>query len=58
MDPFCNFSCVPLLCCLVCSFQPCDHPVGKGGPLGSLVCDVFFCVLSLYHMVFKVRCDT
>ena len=32
-----------LSCCLVCSLQPCDHLLGKGKPLGSLVFDVFFC---------------
>ena len=27
--------------CLVCFLQPCGHLLGKGGPLRSLVCDVF-----------------
>ena len=36
-------SCLSLLCCLACSLQPCDHLLGKGWPLGSLVCDVFLC---------------
>ena len=27
-------SCLSLLCCLVCSLQPCDHLLGKGWPLG------------------------
>ena len=35
------FSC--LSCFLVCSLQPCGHLLGKGLPLGSLVCDVFLC---------------
>ena len=34
---------VSLFCCLVCSLQICHHLVGKGCPLGSLVCDVFLC---------------
>ena len=29
--------------CLVCFLQPCGHLLGKGWPLGSLVCDVFIC---------------
>ena len=29
--------------CLVCSLQPCGHLLGKGWPLGRLVCDVFLC---------------
>ena len=32
-----------LIYCLVCSLQTCGHLLGKGWPLGSLVCDVFFC---------------
>ena len=32
-----------LSCCLVCPLQPCCHLLGKGWPLGSLVCDVFLC---------------
>ena len=32
-----------LSCCLVCPLQPCGHLLGKGWPLGSLVCDVFLC---------------
>ena len=30
-----------------CSLQPCDNLLGKAGPLGSLVCDVF-----LYFVIF------
>ena len=51
MDPFCNFTCEFLLCSLVCSMQPCDHLLGKGGPLGSLVCDVFLCFITLPYGV-------
>ena len=40
-----------LLCCLVCSLQPCGHLLGKGWPLGSLVCDVFLC-----YCHFPMRC--
>ena len=32
-----------LSCYLVCPLQPCGHLLGKGWPLGSLVCDVFLC---------------
>ena len=32
-----------LSCCLVCSSQPYGHLLGKGWPLGFLVCDVFLC---------------
>ena len=32
-----------LSCCHVCPLQPCDHLLGKGWPLGSLVCDDFLC---------------
>ena len=45
------------VCWLFCFLQPCDHLLGKGLPLGSLVCDVS-CVLSLSHMVSGVRCGT
>ena len=46
-----------LLCYLVCSLWPCDHLLGKGWTLGSLTCCVS-CVLSLFHVVFWVRCGT
>ena len=37
--------CVSCLSCyLVCSLQPCGHLLGKGWPLGFLVCDVNLCV--------------
>ena len=35
-----------LSCCLVCSLQPCGHLLGKGWPLGSSVCDVFYVILG------------
>ena len=35
-----HVSCLSLLCGLVCSLQPCDHLLGEGWPLGSLVCFV------------------
>ena len=38
--------------CLVCLLQPCCHLLGKGEPLGSLVCDVF-----LYFCHFPIRCS-
>ena len=34
------FGAVVLSCLLL---QPCGHLLGKGYPLGSLVCDVFLC---------------
>ena len=33
-----------LSCFLVCSLQPCSHLLGKGGHLGSLVCDILLCI--------------
>ena len=32
-----------LSCCLECSLQPCGYLLVKDRPLGSPVCDVFFC---------------
>ena len=32
-----------LLYCRVCSLQPCGRLLGKGLPLGSLVCNVSLC---------------
>ena len=49
MDIFC-YLCF-MLYCLVCSLQHCGHLLGKGWPLGSLVCDVFLC---LYHFPWLV----
>ena len=43
-----------LSCCPVCSLQPCDYLLEKDEPLGFLVC----CVLSLFHIVSRVRCCT
>ena len=40
-------SCLSMSCFLVCSLQPCGHLLGKGKPLGSLVCDVL-----LYFVTF------
>ena len=37
-------SCLSLSYCLVCSLQPCDHLLGKGWPIGSLVCDGSLCL--------------
>ena len=31
----------------VCLLRPCGHLLGKGWPLGSLVCDVFLCLCHL-----------
>ena len=42
------------LMCLACHaylLQPCGHLLGKGWPLGSLVCDVFLLFLSLSHTI-------
>ena len=36
-------SSLPFSYCLVCSLQHCGHLLGKGWPLGSLVCYVFLC---------------
>ena len=33
-------------CFLVCSLQPCGHLLGKGWPLGSLVCYVLLCCVT------------
>ena len=39
--------------CLVCFSQPCDHLLGKGWPLGSLVCCILlcFCHFSIYVLI-------
>ena len=31
------------ICMSACFLQPCGHLLGKGWPLGCLVCDVFLC---------------
>ena len=58
MDPFCNlcFTMV-LLYCLVCSLQPCDHLLGKGGPLGS-ICVMFPCGFVTFPYGVSIRCVT
>ena len=48
-------SCLSLLCCLVCSLQPSGHLLGKGWPLGSLVCDVFLCFCYFPISCFESR---
>ena len=35
-----------LSCFLVCSLKSSGHLLGKGWPLGSLVCDVFLCFVT------------
>ena len=35
-----------LSCFRVCSLQHCGHLLGKGRPLGFLVCDVFLCFVT------------
>ena len=35
-----------LSCYLISSLQPCCHLLGNCWPLGSLVCDVFFCFVT------------
>ena len=37
-----------LSCFLVWPVQPSGHLLGKGWPLGSLVCDVFLCVFVIF----------
>ena len=54
MDPLCYLCFVSY--CLFCSLQPCGHLLGKGWPLGSLVCDVFlFFVTFLNGGLCQVR---
>ena len=36
-----------LLFCIVCSLQPCGNLLEKDRPLGSLVCDLSLCFVSL-----------
>ena len=50
------YLCFVLMDCLVISLQPWCHLVGKGWPPGSLVCDVFLCLLSISQLVPHVRC--
>ena len=45
MDPF--VICVSgLSYCIFCSLQPCGHLLGKGWPLGAILCDVFLCFVT------------
>ena len=50
MDLLC-YLCLSLPYVHFCSLQPCGHLLGKGLPLGSRVCDVFWCFLSLSHKI-------
>ena len=47
--------CLSLLCCLVYFLQACDHLLGKGWPLGSLVCDVFLCLFVCLFVVLRPK---
>ena len=48
MDPFCNLSsCLFLLCCFVCSLQPCNSPA-EGGLTFWLSCALCFLVFCHY----------
>ena len=51
-DPFCYLCFVSY--CFVCFLQSCGHLLGKRCPLGSLVCDVFLCFVTLTYGVFTV----
>ena len=46
---FVCYLCLSLPYCHVCFLQPCVHLLGKGLPLGSLVCDVYlrFCHIPI-----------
>ena len=53
---FIYVSCLSWLYCLVSSLRPCDHLLGKGGPLGSLTGDVSLCFVTfLYGVSGQVR---
>ena len=43
-------SSLPLSYLLICSLQHCGHLLGKGWPLGYLVCYVFLC-FCLFHIL-------
>ena len=48
MAPFCYlFWWLSLSYCRFCSLQLCGHLLGKGCRLGSLVCTVFLCFITL-----------
>ena len=52
MDHFCYLCFMFVFFMLFCLFlQPCDHLLGKGGPLGCLVCCVFLCFCYLPYGV-------
>ena len=38
--------------CRGCSFQPCGSLLGKGGPLGYLVCDFLLCFVTFPYGCF------
>ena len=38
--------------CVVCLLQPCGHLSGNNWPLGSLICDVFWCTSFVDHLCF------
>ena len=41
----------------VCSLRPCSHLLGKGRPLGSLVCDVYRVFVTFqYGVLGRVWC--
>ena len=42
MDHFCYLSFMFVMLSYL-SLQPCGHLLGKGLPIGSIVCDVFLC---------------
>ena len=50
VDPF-GYLCFVSIMLSCLSIQPCSHLLGKGWPLGSLVCDVFLC-----YSHFPMRC--
>ena len=42
--------------CHVCSLQLCGHLLGRGQPLGSFLCDVFLCFVTVpYNVLGQVR---
>ena len=61
MEPFCYlcFMFVMLSCLFIAAlWSPAGKGLGKGWPLGSLVCDFFLVLLSLSHVVSWVRFGT
>ena len=56
MDLSC-YLCLVLVMFHVCSVKPCGHLLGKGWPLGSLVCDVLLCFVTFpYGILGQVWC--